>query len=97
MKLLIDDEKIEAVVEKAFSDDAILEHRVNDRGHWEEITQIIAQAELDYLVELGIVYVEVTKPCPVCSEDSSLIYCRECDCKGVITEYIPLSDYKGDS
>jgi len=44
---LIGDEEIISIVREAFKKDALLEHFVEGRGHWERIITIVAQAQLD--------------------------------------------------
>jgi hypothetical protein len=55
----------------------------------------VAQAELDHLAELGIVYVKEKKTCRWCGNGDG--QCMRCNGFGYIVECIPLSEYlKGD-
>lgn len=73
----LSDEAIKAEVNRAFDEDYLLEHRVESRGHWEEIAPIIARKAEDertrQIVEWGIQY------CPHLHKDNPLRRnCEEC-------------------
>ena len=68
----------------------------------QDFGKVVAQAELDHLVELGIIYVQENIECPHW-QDGKYIGCniQECKkvikCKSIDSEFIPLADYmKGD-
>ncbi len=67
----LSDPEINNVVEEAFKADYLLEHRVGNRGHWEQIAPAIAKAQLE-AIEKGLAEERKASPDREYTSDSIL-------------------------